>query len=56
MKATKKKIRIVMSVEFDMLAGERPQYETNEWIDMVAKNYVKCLGDNSIKIEEVKFV
>lgn len=53
MKQSKKKIRIEMSVEFDVLAGERPQYETNEWLYMVAKNYVECLGDKSIKVEEV---
>lgn len=52
----KKKVRIEMSVEFDVLTSDRPYSENAEWLSMIAKNYVSALGDKSIKIEKVDFV
>lgn len=53
---TKKKIKIKMSVEFEVVTPERPYAEDEEWLNMVAKNYVECLGDKNIKIEYADFV
>lgn len=52
----KKKIRIKMSVEFDVLTSDRPYAENEEWLNTIAKNYVSALGDKSIKIEYCDFV
>lgn len=56
MEKNKRKIEIKMSVELDILVGDRPYSEEKEWLNMVAKNYIACLGDKNIKIEHIDFV
>lgn len=54
---TKRKIKIDMSVEMDILMdGDRSKYQTKEYLNTIAKNYIYCLGDKDIKIENVEFV
>lgn len=57
MNKQRRKIKIDMSVEMDVLIdGDRPTNEYKDKLNTIAHNYIQCLGDKSIYIDDVRFI
>lgn len=57
MSTQRRQIKINMSVTMDILIdGDRPKNEYQDKLNTIAHNYIQCLGDKSIKIDDVYFV